>query len=138
MSDGAILAYHGHLIAIEKNTNVLTLISRYLRGQIYTLLQSKCRTRDELHTKSIRLFNLSADACYRFIRVTALLKSFPRLLFCNLSHSELDKFASKIRALDLPELKDTVTIRLADQVITVEEEAFELAQIAVSKAFEKQ
>ena len=57
MSDRAILAYHGQLMAIEKNTNVLALIMRYLRGQIYALLQSKCRTRDKLHTQSIHLFN---------------------------------------------------------------------------------
>ena len=37
-SSEAILDYHGHLMGIEKSSNMLTLISRYLRGQIYTLL----------------------------------------------------------------------------------------------------
>ena len=100
-----IVSYHNHILNLEESSDTLSLIIRYLRGQIYSHFIDIAKTGVNYKKWFPENLGISYVTVCRYVGVFNLIKKWPQIIHTSGSYTDLVKYRKQINvALEqLPE-----------------------------------
>lgn len=93
-----MLTEHKKMVAIEEGLKSITLVVQFSRGLLYIELVDRLKKEGQCLRDFVESSNLNVSfmTVYRYITVATLISTYPRLILCQLSYSQILKHKTRL------------------------------------------